>query len=80
MSTATVYIVTPFRPGARGSLAPGEPRRCSSEAEAMRAADAMMLRARGVIVLRQQEDPQVDFFGEPSVIARRGDVPEIALD
>lgn len=79
MSTAAVYIVTPFKTGRKGALAPGEPRRCASETEARRAADAMMQRARGVIVLRQEEDPQVDYFGEPSVVTRLGEVPDFSF-
>ncbi|ODN69899.1 hypothetical protein [Methylobrevis pamukkalensis] len=79
MSLTTSYLVTPIRRGRRNALTPGETRRASTEAEARRIADGMMLRAVGAFVIAQDEDVQAQIYGEPRLVATLGEVPEITF-
>ncbi len=75
MALTTIYIVVPFISGARGELHPGTPRRSSTRAEAITAADGLAPFYAGVIVLRDRHDPAAGIFLEPLLICVIGDVP-----
>lgn len=73
--TTTSYIVVPFKVGARGKLTPGEPQHAKDQFRAVRAADRIAPRSAGVVVLEQQADAKTDFFAEPRLVYRTGEIP-----
>ena len=75
MALSTTYIVVPFLRGARGILHPGAPRRLSSRAAAIAAADALAPLHAGILVLGDRNDPVAGVFLEPLLVCVIGDIP-----
>lgn len=74
----TIFCVQPYvRSG--GRLAKGHMRRLLSRDAAIRAARCMKGQAAGVVVYRVSGCWEVDFWSEPILIARAGDVPPIEV-
>ena len=69
------YIVVPFRLGERGKLTPSAPLKQKSQPSAVKAADRLGATVAGVVVLEQQADPLNDFYAEPRLVYRCGEVP-----
>lgn len=70
----TLYCVQPYRHAA-GQLARGDLRRLISRDAAIRAARAMRGQCAGVVVYRVTGSPDADYWSEPVLIARAGEVP-----
>lgn len=70
----TLYCVQPYRRAA-GKLAPGDLRRLLSRDAAIRAARAMRGLCVGVVVYRVTGSPDADYWSDPVLIARAGEVP-----
>ena len=78
MAIETTFIVQPFVLGKRGKgLAQGQAERTKSEDDAKRRAERMMGTGKlGVVVLREEADPEADAYGEPALVTSFGQVPE----
>lgn len=70
----TIYCVQPYQRSA-GRLVKGHMRRLLSRDAAITAARAYKGAAAGVVVFRVYGSPEVDFWTDPVLIARAGDVP-----
>lgn len=70
----TIYCVQPYQRSA-GRLVRGHMRRMLSAEAAMRAARAYKGAAAGVVVFRVTGSPEADYWSEPVLIARAGEVP-----
>ena len=70
----TIFCVQPYRRSA-GRLVKGHMRRLLSHDAAIRAARAMKGEAAGVVVFRVSGSPEADYWTEPVLIARAGEVP-----
>lgn len=70
----TIYCVQPYTRSA-GKLAKGHLRRLLSREAAIRAAKAMRGQAAGVVVFRIVGSWEADYWSDPHLIARAGDVP-----
>lgn len=70
----TIYCVQPYRRVA-GRLVHGHMRRLLSSDAALRAARAMKGDAAGVVVFSVVGYAETDYWSEPRLIARAGDVP-----
>jgi hypothetical protein len=70
----TIYCVQPYQRSA-GRLVPGHMRRLLSRDAAIRAARAYKGAAEGVVVFRVMGSPEADFWTDPVLIARSGNVP-----
>ena len=74
----TIYCVQPYQKSA-GRLVHGHMRRLLSRDAAIRAAQACKGLAAGVVVYRVTGSPEADFWMEPVMIARSGQVPAEAV-
>lgn len=75
----TIFCVQPYRRGADG-LRKGHMRRLLSREAAIKAARAMRGCEAGVVVFRVTGSPSADYWSDPVLIARAGDVPaEVGL-
>lgn len=70
----TIFCVQPYSRVA-GRLAKGHMRRLLSREAAIRAARAEKGRAAGVVVFRVSGSPEADYWTDPIIIARAGEVP-----
>ncbi|GAA0212628.1 hypothetical protein GCM10009081_29150 [Brevundimonas nasdae] len=70
----TIYCVQPYQRSA-GRLVQGHMRRLLSRDAAIRAAQACKGMAAGVVVYRVTGSPEADFWMDPVMIARSGEVP-----
>lgn len=70
----TIFCVQPYRRSA-GRLVKGHMRRLLSRDAAIRAARAMKGEAAGVVVFRVSGSPEADYWTDPVLLARAGDVP-----
>ncbi len=70
----TIYCVQPYRRTA-GRLVKCDLRRLLSQDAALRAARAMKGAADGVVVFVVFGSPEADYWSEPRLIAKAGDVP-----
>ena len=70
----TIYCVQPYQRSA-GRLVKGHLRRLLSRDAAIRAARSCKGAAAGVVVYRVSGAPEADYWSEPILIARAGDVP-----
>ena len=71
----TIYCVQPYQTSA-GRLVKDHMRRLLSRDAAMRAARSCKGYAAGVVVYRVTGSPETDFWMDPVLIARSGDVPK----
>lgn len=70
----TIYCSQPYLRRPSG-LEKGHMRRFLSERAALTAARAMRRDAPGVVVFKVQGTPEADYWTDPILIARYGDVP-----
>lgn len=70
----TIYCVQPYQ-RSDGRLVKDHMRRLLSRDAAIRAAQACKGLAVGVVVYRVTGSPEMDFWSDPVLIARAGDVP-----
>lgn len=70
----TIYCVQPYVRSA-GKLAKGHLRRLLSRDAAIRAARAMRGQAAGVVVFRVVGSWEADYWSDPLLIAKAGEVP-----
>lgn len=77
MAMRTIYCVQPFQRSA-GRLVPGHMRRLLSSDAAIRAARCYKGVAAGVVVFRVTGSAEADYWSDPVVIARAGQVPDEA--
>lgn len=70
----TIYCVQPYVRSA-GRLAKGHMRRLLSRDAAIRAAQCMKGQAAGVVVFRVTGSWEADYWSDPVLVARAGDVP-----
>lgn len=73
-----LIVVMAFDKDDDGHLVPAEePRQFTSEASAKSAAETLSRRHAGVIAWSRTADPEIGEYGEPTVVAQYGDVPEM---
>ena len=73
----TIYCVQPYQKSA-GRLVQGHMRRLLSQEAAIRAARAYKGGAAGVLVFKVTGSPEADYWLDPVLIARAGEVPSEA--
>ena len=78
MPFVTTIVYQPYIAGPRGSLRPGTPVPCRTEAEGLRRAERALAGGSilGAEVVRMSHDEAADEFGEPVVLGRFGQVPD----
>jgi hypothetical protein len=74
MAVRTIFCVQPYQ-RSQGSLMRGHMRRLLSRDAAIRAAQCMKGQAAGVVVYRVTGCWEADYWTDPVLIARAGDVP-----
>ena len=73
-----LVVVVAFDRNDDGNLVPAEePRQFTTEASAKSAAETLSRKHAGVIAWSRSADPEIGEYGEPTVLAQYGDVPEM---
>lgn len=73
----TLFFVQGFTAGKRGALVPRTPLTFATESQARERAERLGETSRGVIAFAQTADVEAGEYGEPVVLARVGEVPEL---
>lgn len=73
----TIYFVQGFKAGKRGQLAAMPAVALQTESQAVTRAERLGETCAGVLAWRQTADVDAGEYGEPVVLARVGQVPEI---
>lgn len=79
MARVTIFCVQPFWRDGTSKLAHGELRQFLREREARRAGEAAARRVGGAVVYAVDGDPDFESWGRPRLLARHGEVPELAF-
>ncbi|MGE7139172.1 hypothetical protein ACQKIE_16215 [Luteibacter sp. NPDC031894] len=74
----TIYFVQGFKAGKRGQLVPMEAVGCSTESQAVGRAERLGEGCAGALAWAQTADVDAGEYGDPVVLARVGEVPEVA--
>ncbi|NII54372.1 hypothetical protein [Luteibacter sp. SG786] len=73
----TIYFVQGFKAGKRGQLVPLEAVGCATESQAMARAERLGDALAGALAWSQTADVDAGEYGEPVVLVRVGQVPEM---
>ena len=76
MSAVRQYFAQAFKSGKGGMFVPQPPQPAKNEAGARALAERLAKNHRGAIAVAQMIDKDVEFWGEPEVLARFGQTPE----
>ena len=75
-STTTAYVLQPFWRQGRG-FRKGGAQRLASEVQALRSGEELARSCSGVVVMVIEVAEDVDYCGEPRLLASFGEVPEV---
>lgn len=73
----TIYFVQGFTAGKRGRITPMQPVALQTESQAVTKAERLGETCLGALAWRQTADVEAGEYGDPVVLARVGEVPEL---
>lgn len=76
MARVTLYCVQPFHQKGK-KLVGGDLRQYKKPEDALRVGESAASRSAGVLVYEIEGDAEFDDWGEPKVLAKHGEVPEV---